>query len=130
MLLRADTAGDVEWCVEEGAAVVPGQLLAFLNPTDRCGSRRLVAPAPGVVTARRSALWRAVEPGAALAALDGTEDDVRTLRREEQRGLAARLDALREPHGALAQALIVPERHAVERRLTELAAALSPSARP
>lgn len=123
MLLCAEGPGDVDWCVDEGAVVTQGQLLAFLNPPERCGSRRLLAPVAGQLTARRSRLWRAVAPGEPLAVLSGAPSEVRALRQAERAGLSARLVELGDGSGPLRAALVAPERRAVLARLAELDAA-------
>jgi hypothetical protein len=80
---------DIEWCVDEGAAVEAGQPLGWLCGPGRCGLEALRAPLRGVVGARWTSLLEAA-PGGAAVALVG-DGDAAVVREEEAHAVAARV---------------------------------------
>jgi len=97
---------DVDWRVELGAEVAPGQALAHLCGEGRCGLFDVVAPAAGVLVYRWSSVVAVVRPGDAVGVVAPAGEGaqlVETCVRAE----AARLDELLSAREAEASALAV-----------------------
>jgi multidrug efflux pump subunit AcrA (membrane-fusion protein) len=92
---------DIEWCVEVGAEVAAGQVMAWLCAPGRCGLEALTAPVAGRVVARWTHLVKTVLAGDAIAVV-GDGDDA-AVRAEELRRLRAQAATTREELEALAR---------------------------
>lgn len=107
----------LEWRVEEGAPVVQGQVLAFLEVPGECAYPELRAPGSGQLTAR----WADVTPAVAGALVAVIDESPGTCRAAELVALVrhrAALDAatarLRAATPGPAVALLAAERRALD----------------
>jgi len=110
----------LEWHVEEGAQVVPGQVLAWLSIPDHCALVALASPAAGRLTTRWTSLLTSGEAGEVVAEL---ESDGAACRASERAALLAAIEQGQARLRTLAVpstlgAVMAGERSELERWLT------------
>jgi hypothetical protein len=118
--------GVLEWRVEAGATVAARAVLGWIAGPGRCGLIAVIAESAGRLTWRRSAALEVTWQGEVCALIDGDEVELREcLAAEREAAMRALGELEREvaqlaAAGPLQEALLGPQRRAMEERISVL----------